>query len=276
MFDRLILHLRCMSAAWCCLVVLLVPSVAVSQTPEQAVPITAEPEHKIRFDNGTVRMYEVRLPKGHATLMHEHRADSFSVIFGDTEITNEPLGGAATESTFAAGRVGFASTAQGPYAHRVIASEDTDFHVIAMELMAAEPASAASLEPIADPAFELVLDNPRGRAYRIRLAPGESTGPFRRRGSTALFAISAGRIAEAVAGAGIRLWDFATGHFRWMDTAETLRLKNEGSAPLHLVEIEIHRSGSIDPPFVVSAAPLRIVSANDGDALRSLRWMTGA
>lgn len=97
MFDRLILHLRCMSAAWCCLV----------------VPITAEPEHRIRFDNGTVRMYEVRLPKGHATLMHEHRADSFSVIFGDTEITNEPLEGAATESTFAAGRVGFASTAQG-------------------------------------------------------------------------------------------------------------------------------------------------------------------
>lgn len=269
-FDSLNVRMHCLLTVSCSLAALVYPAFGLARTPEQVVPITAEPEHRIRFDNGTVRMYELRLPKGRATLMHEHRADSFSVIFGDTEITNELLAGAATRSTFAAGRVGFASTAQGPYSHRVVASEDTDFHVIAMELMSPEPASAANLDPRADPAFELVLDNPRGRAYRIQLAPGESTGLFRRPGSTALFAISAGRIAEAVAGAGSRLWDFETGHFRWMDMAETLSLTNEGSAPVHLVEIEIHRSVAIDPPFVVSATPLRIVSANDGDALKSL------
>ena len=52
----------------------------------------------------------VRLAKGQATLMHEHHADSFSVMFRDTEITVEPFGGAATRSAFSAGRVGFAST----------------------------------------------------------------------------------------------------------------------------------------------------------------------
>ena len=58
--------------------------------------------------------------------------------------------------------------------------------------------------------------------------------------------LSGGRIAETVQGAGIRLWDFETGHFRWTDTAETLNLKNEGSAPLHLVEIEIQPSVAIN------------------------------
>jgi hypothetical protein len=237
--------MHCLLAVFFALAILF-PSFGLAQTPEQAVPITAEPEHKIRFDNGKVRMYELRLAKGQATLMHEHRADSFSVIFRDTEITVELLGGAATRSAFSAGRVGFASTAQGPYTHRVVASGSSDFHVIAMELMSSEPAPAARLTPRAGPAFELVLDNSRGRAYRIRLAPGESTGLFRRSGSTALFAISGGRIAETVQGAGIRLWDFETGHFRWTDAAETLNLTNEGSKPLHLVEIEIQPSVAIN------------------------------
>jgi hypothetical protein len=245
MSDSLGARMHCLSAVFCALATLCA-SFGLAQTPEQAVPITAEPDHKIRFDNGKVRIYEVRLAKGQATLMHEHLADSFSVMFRDTAVTVQLLGGAATRSAFSAGRVGFASTAKGPYSHRLVASDDTDFHVIAMELMALKPASAVSLDPRAGPAFELVLDNSRGRAYRIRLAPGESTGLFRRTGSTALFAISGGRIAETVQGANIRLWDFETGHFRWTDTAETLNLKNEGSKPLHLVEIEIQPSVAIN------------------------------
>ncbi len=238
--------MHCLLVVFFSLALLAWPSFGLAQTPEQAVPITTEPEHKIRFDNGKVRMYELRLAKGQATLMHEHRADSFSVMFRDTEITVELLGGAATSSAFSAGRVGFASTAKGPYSHRLVASEGTDFHVIAMELMAPAPASAVSLVPRAGSAFELVLDNSRGRAYGIRLAPGESTGIFRRTGSTALFAISGGRIAETVQGAGIRLWDFETGHFRWTDTAETLNLTTAGSTPLHVVEIEIHPCAAIN------------------------------
>jgi hypothetical protein len=44
MFERRTLHRPCLSVAWCCLVVLLAPSVALSRTSEQAAPITAEPD----------------------------------------------------------------------------------------------------------------------------------------------------------------------------------------------------------------------------------------
>src|SRR5262245_42607606 len=91
--------------------------------PAGVVAITAEPDHKIRFDNGRVRMYEVVLPKGKATLMHEHRADSFTVFFRTAEVTNEPHGG-GKPAIFnrTAGFVGFTSTAKGAYSLRVIAS----------------------------------------------------------------------------------------------------------------------------------------------------------
>jgi hypothetical protein len=101
--------------------------------PAGVVPITAEPDHKSRFDNGRVRMYEVVLPKGKATLMHEHRADSFTVFFRTAEVTNEPPEEASQRySTEQQVLWDFTSTAKGPYSHRVIASGETTFHVIAV------------------------------------------------------------------------------------------------------------------------------------------------
>jgi hypothetical protein len=189
---------------------LLVATFSVAQTPDGVVAITAEPDHKIRFDNGRVRMYEVILPKGKGTLVHEHRADSFSVIFRNSEITNEPHGGKPAIFKVPAGAVGFASTAKGPYSHRVVASGESSFHVIAMELMSPTPGGGAT-PPRSGTAFKVVQENPRGRAYRLTLAPGESTEVFARPSGTAVFAISAGRISESPDGKAARLWDFETG-----------------------------------------------------------------
>jgi hypothetical protein len=178
----------------------LVPASSVAQTPDGVVSITAEPEHKIRFDNGQVRMYEVVLPKGKSTLVHEHRAGSFSVIFHNTEITNEPHGGKPVVFKRPAGFVGFASTAKGLYSHRVIASGETTFHVIAMELLSPTPAGSATISQRPGSAFKVVLENPRGRAYRIPLALGETTEAFTQTAGSALFGISGGRISETVDG----------------------------------------------------------------------------
>lgn len=227
------------AAALSCVVGTLAPAHSAAQTPDGTVAITAEPEHKIRFDNGRVRMYEVILPKGKGTLVHEHRADSFSVFFRDSEITNEPQGGKPVVVKIPAGRVGFASTAKGPYSHRVVASGDSTFHVIAMELMSSAPAGVAAVPQRPGSAFKVALENPRGRVYRLTLAPGESTEAFTRPTGTAVFAISGGRISESVDGKPMRLWDFETGHFRWLETGERLSLKNESPTPVDLVEIEV-------------------------------------
>ena len=223
----------------CCLGI-LAPGYSFAQTPDGVVPITAEPDHKIRFDNGRVRMYEVVLQKGKASLMHEHRADSFTVFFRTAEVTNEPHGGGKpVVFNRTPGFVGFNSTAKGPYSHRVIASGETTFHVIAMELMSPTPAGSATTTRRPGSAFEVALENPRGRAYRVTLAPGESTETFTRPAGSALFAISAGRISEAVDGKSVRLWDFEPAYFRMFENSEKVSMKNESSTPVELVEIEV-------------------------------------
>jgi hypothetical protein len=197
------------------------------RNPGNVVPITDEPAHKIRFDNGLVRMYEVVLKPGEATLMHEHLADNFTVFFRNARILIEPFG--VVEPTVievVPGGVGFTSTAEGPYSHRVVSGGDETFHVIAMELLTPPPAKAAHPAPRSGAAFDLVLENNRGRAYRIMLAPGESTGSFTRPAGTALFAVSAGRISETPEGKPSRLWDFETADFRRFDAGETLSIRN--------------------------------------------------
>jgi hypothetical protein len=229
-------HTFAATLVFCC-VGFLAPMSSVAQPPDGVVPITSEPDHKIRFDNGRVRMIEAVFPKGKASLYHEHRFDAFFVFFRTADVTDQPFGEKSAASRIRAGSVFFKSTEKGPYSHRVIAAGDETVHVIATELMA--PAGSASASESRFPPFEVALENPRGRVYRLKLNPGESAEVFTRPAGTAIFAISSGRISEKPEGEPARLWDFEPGRFRWVETREELSLKNESPAPIELVEIEV-------------------------------------
>lgn len=212
---------------------------SLADRSDGVVPITSEPDHKVRFDNGRVRLYEVVLPKGKVTLFHEHRADMFFVFLSTTEVTNELLGSKPVTSMVSAGSVSFTHTVTGPYSHRLTGSGDAPFHVLGLELNA--PAvSDPGRESDRWPPFEPVLENGRGRAFRLILDPGQSTEQFTRPANTAVIALSAGRVAEHAEGKPAKLWDFESGDFRWVETGEALSLQNPGPGAIELVEIEVH------------------------------------
>jgi len=173
-------------------------------------------------------------------MWHEHRADTFSVVFRATEAMNEEKGGTPATFTIPAGHVAFASDSKEPYVHRVTATADTPFHVVDIELLSPMPVGVQIPPKRSDPPFQVALENTRGRVYRFLLNPGEVTESFTRPARSVLFAISGGRISEHSEGKAPKLWDFEPGHFRWFDTRERLILKNEGTTPVELVEIEIY------------------------------------
>lgn len=217
------------------------PATTNAQMSSVAVQVNAEPDHHIVFENVKVRMYEVVLPRGKSTLRHEHRADNFQVFFNDSNFINDPGGGAAMLYPSSAGYVGFTSTANGPYTHRIEGAGDTPFRVIAIELLASSSqAVGAGSARRPSPPFRAALETERGRAYRVSLNAGESTGTFTRPANTAIFAISSGRISEQTEGKTPTQWDFNSGNFRWSETSEKLSMKNEGASRVELVEIEIY------------------------------------
>lgn len=223
-------------AALARLILAALPAAAVLAQPTPVVPVQAEPEHRIRFDNGRVRLYVVNLAPGRGTLMHEHAADAFGIVLGSGDMTHEPLGGDAMSFTPPMGLVTF-TPAPRPYAHRISAPGSRPFKVAALELLA-PPRGPAPASRRGAP-FTMDFENARGRVYRYTLQPQQSTGTFARAGGTAVIALATGRIAEAPEGQPPRLWDFDSGDFRWLEAGERLSLRNEGTAPVELVEIEV-------------------------------------
>lgn len=219
----------------------MMPCPAFAQTADSPLPVTAELNHRIRFDDGFVRMYEVELPKGKSTAFHEHRADNFQVFFSATTVVVEPKDGQLRSSQVKAGQVAFSSTEKGPYTHRVESGGDVPFHVIAMELLGKGPEAtggAATKRP--EPPFVVAQENTRGRAYKLVLAPGETSPTFTRPAHTAIFAITGGRTREVAEGKAPRLWDFDPANFRWTEVTERVAVKNESANPVELVEIEVY------------------------------------
>src|SRR4051794_36295224 len=104
-----------------------ITSPANAQVTDSVVPVSAESNHRIRFDNGKVRMYEVQLSKGAVTAFHEHTKDSFSVIMATTTRVNQPKDGERVDAPVKAGQVGYAPTTKGPYTHRIEATGETPY-----------------------------------------------------------------------------------------------------------------------------------------------------
>ena len=205
-----------------------------------AVPVTAEPNHRVRLDTGLVRIYEVQLTRGNSTAFHEHTKDSFSVLLNTTSRANEVRGGQRDIAQVKAGQVGFASTAKGPYTHRIEATGDVPYRVVVIEVLSETNAvNATDVPRRPEPIFSTVLENSRGHAYRVVLKPGESSGMFIRPASTGIIAITGGRTSELTDGKAPRLWDSERGNFRWTTTSESLTLRNEGNSTVEFVEIEI-------------------------------------
>ena len=140
-----------------------------------------------------------------------------------------------------AGQIGFASTAKGPYTHRIEATGDVPYRVVVIELLSETNAvAAADVSGRPEPTFSTVLENSRGHAYRVVLKPGESSGVFTRPANTGIIAITGGRTSELADGKAPTLWDSEPGNLRWTTTSEKLMLRNESDSTVEFIEIEIH------------------------------------
>jgi len=216
---------------------LLVCAPCNAALPPGVVPITSEPSHKVLFENHLVRTIEARISKGKRSLFHEHRFDGFYVFFKTDGFVTEPYNGKPVSPNLQPGAVTFIP-ADKPYIHRVGALGGEDAHVSVVELLT--PAKEAGTEiEVRFPPFALSLENPRGRIYRLKLGPGESTDVFTRPAGTAIFAITPGQLTEKPAGKSARTWAMTPGGFRWTDASEELTIRNAGQTPVELVEIEV-------------------------------------
>src|SRR5437867_4278759 len=139
-------------------------AVSQSNSPQSPVEISGEPRHHPKFENEFVRIWDVTVPAGDATLWHIHRNDNVVVAFGDVSLRIEAVGREAVESQWKFGEVRFA---KATYVHRAINIGRTPFHNLTIELIKS-PASGGTLSNLPERTSRApVFENDRVRVYRL-------------------------------------------------------------------------------------------------------------
>ncbi len=104
-------------------------------TESDPVPVEQEPHHRVVFANQYVRIMDVVVKPGEATLFHKHSLDNVAVILTGAKMKRQFAGEDWADSPSADGSVGFAAGTKKSYTHRIQNVGDTTFHVVDFQVL---------------------------------------------------------------------------------------------------------------------------------------------
>ena len=201
----------------------------IGQTP---VPVSQEPDHHLKFENGYIRVYDVVVPPGASTLFHLHSLDYFFVNFEDADLKSQALGQPEQDLILKSGEVRYIP---GPLTHRVRNVGTSAFHNLTVELLSPLAARSTPALPLGKHQ-SLVLENARIRVVQTLLQPGESTGVHSHPQHSFIVVVGDGTVEGLVPG-GDKSGE--SGRDGWHDNPLTHDLKNTGRVAVRVVEVEM-------------------------------------
>ena len=210
---------------------------AATLAQDDVVPADKEPRHVPKLVNEWVRVVDVEIPEGEQTLYHRHSLDYPYVLVTSVTLYNQIYGQEPKDVKMEAGFVGYYNAAsKGAYTHRFINRGPGAFRAIGIELLKPMQISPAVPPPLPSlSGAEIVLDNERVGAYRIKLAPGASSGPLSIPGPSIRVAMGEGRITEKI-GDDSTTTALLPAQFLFRDQAVETTVTNIGDKPVELVE----------------------------------------
>ena len=215
----------------------LIPIATLSQSnsPQSAVEINGEAHHHPKLENEFVRIWDVTVPAGDATLWHVHRNDNVVVTFADANLRLESATAAPAEAQWKFGEVRFA---KATYTHRAINVGTTPFHNLTIELLKSPgPQEQSPKYPITRTP---VLENERVRVFRVTLEPGQSTSMHTHVFAGLSIALTSGEIEITTEGKKrADKLSLPLGDVRWRAGAVTHSVKNVGKTRFEAVDVEL-------------------------------------
>jgi hypothetical protein len=215
-------------------------AVARSAAAQTIVPVEQAPYHVPVFSNRYVIVLDVVIPPGRTSGFHRHELDTVGVQITDTPRTGQLPGAAATVTALRQpGTVQFARYSREPNEHSLSITGDGVFHNVVVELLQPTPYGLAPGSRDGVAGYTVVLDNERVRVWRLVLAPGERAPPITQTAPGIRIVVRGGELVESIADRPDRGMAPNAGAFYWQDGGVTRALRNVGTTPLELVEIEL-------------------------------------
>jgi len=227
-----------------CLLILLLAFVLVptgtlsqSNSPQSPVEISGEPRHHPKLENEFVRVLDVTVPAGDATLWHVHRNDNVVVTLGGASLRLEKVGAPTVEVLW---KVGYVNFGKATYIHRAINIGSTPFHNLTIELLKSPLGPPGVPTQTGQTTRQPILENERVRVYGVTLEPGQSTTMHTHSLPGLAVAITAGEIEVTIEGkARPDRLTLPVGDVRWRAGSVTHSIKNVGQTRFEAVDIEL-------------------------------------
>jgi hypothetical protein len=212
------------------------PSWAAAEEQPTVVPVTRAPFHLFTFQDENMSLENVALPAGRTTTYHSHNQDLFFVITDGAKIKNQPLGKDPVDIDFKLGNVYFAWYTKTPGTHQIINVDNKPMRLLGLGIVHPEP---GLFTPSTRPAkYEVVMDNERVRAWRLRLSPGEAAPTVKQTAPGARIVVAGGDVVEKRPGKPDQPLVLRNHDFMALP-AEERDLENIGATPVEIVEVEL-------------------------------------
>ncbi len=207
---------------------------------EQVVPVEHATYHQLVFANADMAVLNNVYPPGSDSGFHRHFRELFYVVIEPaltgTQKWSKPL---VTPPMAPTGSVGYNVMTAEPFIHRVVNSDTQDYHVIGVEIRRAKPSGEWRSSREAASQYVQIFDNPRMRAWRLILKPGQSVPVISAGGNGARIVVRGGMLTTTKPHQVDQILALRAGDFSEQQGGSTRALRNDGSQTIELIEMEL-------------------------------------
>jgi quercetin dioxygenase-like cupin family protein len=228
------------------LILLVLTAVLTAQATKE-VEITAEPHHRLVFENAQVHVFNVDVAPHTDTLLHRHRHDYLYVTLGDSEVVNAVQGKDPVTVNLQDGQTGFLT---GGYAHIARNVSNSSFRNVTVELLQDDKLrhstfqwdATRGLDILHGGTAEILFVKDGIRVTEFELQPGGVVPTHHHPGPHLLVAVTDLDIRSDVEGTGPMSGPmpghFMSGQVKWLPGGYSHSITNTGQAPAKFVTLE--------------------------------------
>ena len=224
-----------------CLGLAVLPMAFAKEPPPVAdVPVEHASFHQLVFADDDVAILNNLYPPAGDSGFHTHHRDLFAVIVQPAQSsTQAPDGPLKAAPMYPRGAVAYSPVGDMPRTHRVVNDDTRTYQIIVVELRRPHPSGRTAPAREGAPQYVQVFDNPRMRAWRLILAPGESAPAISQGDKGARVVVRGGLLTTLTPGLQDQQLALRPGDFAVQAAGAVRTLTNTGTETIELVELEL-------------------------------------
>ena len=237
-----VLHIAWVALALGLALLLSAPATVFTKPPKDPSypPVEQASFHQVVFADQDLVVLNNRYPPSGDSGFHAHDRDQLYVTIEHSASMGQAPGGPLKAGpSISAGAVGYGGTFGERRVHRVINGDQGPAQFIVIEFLRPKPGGTKVSSREKAPQYVQIVDNPRLRAWRLILEPGASAPAITQVGKGVRVVVRGGLLTTSTPGAADQVHLLRPADFAVQPAGATRALKNSGTEPLELVELEL-------------------------------------